>query len=184
MTEFKLLNDLAERPDENPLPAPFDPEYAANVLTDLANADDPGLDSLKAFPDNPVGKALLNAVAGNSPYLAQTMLKDLGFVQDLAVAGLQASLDGVLDVIEALTTGEAKTLAEAAMLYRNVQNFLRQCFQNNFDPDAAPPGLREALARAAGAESSAALEKKLVRTQVAVLDLFKATIFDPAENAE
>jgi len=89
-----------------------------------------------------------------------------------------------LDAIEALTTGEAKTLAEAAILYRNVQNFLRQCFQNNFDPDAAPPGLREALARAAGVESSAALEKKLVRTQVAVLDLFKATIFDPAENAE
>ena len=100
MTEFKLLNDLAERPDENPLPAPFDPEYAANVLTDLANADDPGLDSLKAFPDNPVGKALLNAVAGNSPYLAQAMLKDLGFVQNLAVAGLQASLDGVLDAIK------------------------------------------------------------------------------------
>ena len=70
------------------------------------------------------------------------------------------------------------------MLYRNVQNFLRQCFQNNFDPDAAPPGLREALARAAGAESLAALEKQPVRTQVAVLDLFKATISDPAENAE
>jgi hypothetical protein len=75
-------------------------------------------------------------------------------------------------------------LAEAAMLYRNVQNFLRQCFQNDFDPDGAPAGLREALARAAGAESFAALEKQLVRTQVAVLDLFKATISDPAENAE
>ena len=45
-------------------------------------------------------------------------------------------------------------------------------------------GLREALARAAGAESFAALEKQLVRTQVAVLDLFKATISDPAEKAE
>ena len=48
----------------------------------------------------------------------------------------------------------------------------------------APAGLREALARAAGAESFAALEKQLVRTQVAVLDLFKATISDPAEKAE
>ena len=50
--------------------------------------------------------------------------------------------------------------------------------------EIAPSGLREALARAAGAESFAALEKQLVRTQVAVLDLFKATISDPAEKAE
>jgi glutamate-ammonia-ligase adenylyltransferase len=84
----------------------------------------------------------------------------------------------------ALTTGEAESLGEAAMLYRNVQNFLRQCFQNDFDPDAAPSGMREALARAAGAETFAALEKQLVRTQVAVLALFKATISDPAENVE
>ena len=89
-----------------------------------------------------------------------------------------------LKATEALTVEESLALAKAAMLYRNVQNFLRQCFQNDFNPDVAPSGLREALARAAGAESFEALEKQLVRTQVAVWDLFKATISDPAENAD
>jgi len=92
-----------------------------------------------------------------------------------AIAALMAT--------EALTVEESQTLAKAAILYRNVQNFLRQCFQNDFDPDAAPTGLREALARAAGAKNFNALEKQLVSTQVAVMDVFNSKISDPAENA-
>jgi glutamate-ammonia-ligase adenylyltransferase len=91
-----------------------------------------------------------------------------------AIAALMAT--------EALTVEESQTLAKAAMLYRNVQNFLRQCFQNDFDPDAAPTGLREALARAAGTKNFNALEKQLVSTQVAVMDVFNSKISDPTEN--
>jgi glutamate-ammonia-ligase adenylyltransferase len=62
MTKFKLPDDLAERPDENQLPAPFDPEYAANVLTNLATADDPGtLETLGRlnFADGPRAVAIV-----------------------------------------------------------------------------------------------------------------------------
>jgi glutamate-ammonia-ligase adenylyltransferase len=115
MTEFKLLDDLADRPPGIPFPAPFDPDYAANVLTDM-DTDDPSLDRLQAFSKDPVGHALLVAVVGNSPYLAQIMLKDLKFLQDVSLAGLQASLDVVLNTIKSDQAAAQPEVARMASL--------------------------------------------------------------------
>ncbi|MDR3514977.1 MAG: bifunctional [glutamine synthetase] adenylyltransferase/[glutamine synthetase]-adenylyl-L-tyrosine phosphorylase [Azospirillaceae bacterium] len=45
------------------------------------------------------GRRLLDAVMGNSPYLAGLMIREANFVVDIATTGFQAALDRVLDTL-------------------------------------------------------------------------------------
>ena len=114
MTDFTLLDDLAGRPAHTPLPAPFDPEYAAHVLTDMADASEPGKKFIDTFGQTAQGRGLLTAVAGNSPFLAQAMLREVEFLGLVAETGLQTGLDSVLQEIRA--AGAAEPRAEAGLM--------------------------------------------------------------------
>ncbi|SMF40936.1 glutamate-ammonia-ligase adenylyltransferase [Tistlia consotensis] len=89
----------------------------------------------------------------------------------LAEAGL---LDG----------GRARFLAEATRLWRRVQGFLRLTVGDRFDEVAAPPGLKAALARAAGAESFEALQQRLMETAQGVSQCYSEIVAGPARRAQ
>ena len=113
MTDFKLLDELAGRPSPAPLPPPFDPEYATHVARDIAQSGDPGNQIVAAFGETPDGRDLLMAVAGNSPFLAQTMLREVEFLGRVAQTGLAVSLDTALAEVRAAA---AEPRAEAALM--------------------------------------------------------------------
>ncbi len=118
MAQFRLLDELAGRPFPTALPKPHDPHYAAHVLTDLRAPDDATGAAFRAFTQHPVGEALLQAVAGNSPYLAQAILKDPEFFRDLAESGLQTSLTSTLGEVEALDDEGSEADLMAALRIR------------------------------------------------------------------
>jgi len=77
-------------------------------------------------------------------------------LDNLASAGV---LDG--DVAEELTA--------AFRLYLGISGLLRIAVDGDFDPAAAPQGLRDALVRIGGADDFAALERKILDCQARVL---------------
>ena len=106
MAGFRLLEELSQGSSGPQFPKPFDVEFAASVRNDMAAAA--GRDAaLAAFVNDfvhlPAGHGLVQAMAGNSPYLAQALLKDLDFLRGLAEAGL--------DVTLAATLGDARSLS-------------------------------------------------------------------------
>ncbi len=75
-----------------------------------------------------------------------------------------------------LGTGPGRTLTDALRLWQVVQGLLRLTIEGVFEPDAAPPGLKAALARAAGAADFAALEAQIRQQSALVLDIFNTLI--------
>jgi glutamate-ammonia-ligase adenylyltransferase len=63
-----------------------------------------------------------------------------------------------------LAQSDAEVLIPAARLVHNLTQILRLCLEGKFEPDAAPRGLKDLLARAGDAPSFAALEARLRQT--------------------
>ena len=78
------------------IPPAFDSERADRFIADFAP-------EAGALLDNPGRRALLRSVAGNSPYLARSMLKEGAFLRELFDKGA----DGVLGHLEAQAFGIA-----------------------------------------------------------------------------
>lgn len=67
---------------------------------------------------------------------------------------------------------QAHKLLKATKLLHNLTQVLRIAVEGAFDPDTAPPGLRQVLARAADAPDIGVVTAQLVETQASVLALF------------
>ena len=77
----------------------------------------------------------------------------------------------------------AQRLARAGKLWRTIQGMLRFTYEGTFEEDAAPGGLRAALARAAGAEDFGALKREMRRQARWVRGTFVRLIGEPADAA-
>ncbi|MFD1627309.1 bifunctional [glutamine synthetase] adenylyltransferase/[glutamine synthetase]-adenylyl-L-tyrosine phosphorylase [Azospirillum griseum] len=112
-------------------PRPFDPEQAAlgreRWLQQAAAATDPGLKEwAEGFAASAMGRALIDAVCGNSQYLRQSLTRELAFVRrivedgvDATFAALMASLEkeyGQERAIDRLMTGLRVAKRRAALL--------------------------------------------------------------------
>lgn len=82
-----------------------------------------------------------------------------------------------------LDSESADFLAEATRLWRRVQGFLRLTVGDSFDEAKALPGLKAALARAAGAEDFETLKGKLAETAQGVSQCYSELVAEPARRA-
>ena len=71
-----------------------------------------------------------------------------------------------------LSAGQADVLIPAVKLIHDLTQIVRLCLDGPFDPAAAPPGLKDLMARAGDAPSFAALETRLASTLEAAAALF------------
>ncbi len=83
-----------------------------------------------------------------------------------------------------IDTALLSDLTRAATLYQQVQSILRLSTGGDFDPDSAPPGLKDALTRATGTESIQALEAVLTDCTSTVANHFDSIIVGVAEITE
>ena len=100
--------------DPNRLPKPGHPARAAVGLERWRDAadeiDDPELARYaRRLAAEPAGRALLEAVFGNSPYLSQCLMVDPSFVRSLLDDGPDASLAAILAAITTLGVPGART---------------------------------------------------------------------------
>ncbi|MBM3555270.1 MAG: bifunctional [glutamine synthetase] adenylyltransferase/[glutamine synthetase]-adenylyl-L-tyrosine phosphorylase [Alphaproteobacteria bacterium] len=85
MPEFVVLEGLGA------LPRPFAPDRVALGLEHWLSPEDPALKTAAAsFAQAPKGKALLEAIFGNSPFLSEAVLAEPGLVLDFARRGPDA----------------------------------------------------------------------------------------------
>ena len=101
-------------PDPDRLPKPSDTERAAVGLERWRDAADGIGDSeLSGYATRlaaePAGRALLEAVFGNSPFLSQCMIVDPPFVRSLIEDGPDASLAAILESVATLDGPDART---------------------------------------------------------------------------
>jgi len=75
-----------------------------------------------------------------------------------------------------LDPADADALISAAQLFNSLTQVLRLCLDGPFDPEVAPKGLKELLARAGDAPSFDALQGELRRSLSAVAGLFDKLI--------
>ncbi|MCP4327427.1 MAG: bifunctional [glutamine synthetase] adenylyltransferase/[glutamine synthetase]-adenylyl-L-tyrosine phosphorylase [Alphaproteobacteria bacterium] len=95
------------------------------------------------------------------------------------IAALQKIGDaGLIDA------GDADTLREASHLWHQMQGLLRLTLDLGFDPEVAPQGLKDTLAKAANAVDFADLEVKLQNTATRVRAIFDDIIQRPAAMLE
>ncbi|MFT5538960.1 MAG: glutamate-ammonia-ligase adenylyltransferase, partial [Alphaproteobacteria bacterium] len=73
----------------------------------------------------------------------------------------------------------AQRLVRAGRLWRTLQGMLRFTFEGSFDENAAPAGLKQALARAADTENFDALKVHMEETAQTVRHIFIELIGDP-----
>lgn len=74
----------------------------------------------------------------------------------------------------------ATRLRDAVLQTRGIQAFLRECYLDDLDEDAAPETLKAALARSAGAKSFAELRERVAATEASVYLTFQEWIERPA----
>ncbi len=123
-------------------------------------------------------------------------LVDLEFVRQTLTLRFAAAHPDILDpqtdaafqqMAEAgvISKSAADELREAGARMRGVQAVLRLCVAGEFDPDAAPEGLRRLLAASAGAKDFADLQRDLERVQRDVRGHFEArSAPHPGERAD
>lgn len=78
-----------------------------------------------------------------------------------------------------LDAGTAKSLIRAGRLWRTIQGMLRFTYDGPFSEDAAPAGLKAALARAAETEDFPALKARMEETAQETRAIFVRLIGDP-----
>ncbi len=88
------MADLALFAGFEALPRPFDPVAAAAGREHfMAAAEDAALSRFAhRFATAPKGRALLDALFGNSPYLGQILLKEIAFLREMTRLGPEAAL--------------------------------------------------------------------------------------------
>jgi glutamate-ammonia-ligase adenylyltransferase len=86
-----------------------------------------------------------------------------------------------LEAAGALAADTAKTLLHAARLWRTIQGVLRFTYDGAFNEDAAPAGLKQALASAAGTDDFEALKSVMEETARDVRAIFTDLIGDPEQ---
>jgi [glutamine synthetase] adenylyltransferase / [glutamine synthetase]-adenylyl-L-tyrosine phosphorylase len=84
---------------------------------------------------------------------------------------LQRALD-----IGVLAEADGQVLLDALRLWQAVQGLLRLSLEGDFDPTDSPPGLKQALARAALAVDFAALEANMLDRSARALAVFESLI--------
>lgn len=105
-------------------PSPNDPDVAKRGIEsfvesaqDLNAADEDETDSLAGFAAQMIaddkGRALLNAVFGNSPFLTQCILRDPAWFRQLILSGSDQASDDVIQAIEKL---KPEDLDEASLM--------------------------------------------------------------------
>ena len=85
--------------DEGSLPQPYNMERAAAGLEDFVRTAqaDPGLsDFAQEYASDAGGRTLLAAIFGNSPFLSQCILRDIGFFRDFVLRGLDKPFETLL----------------------------------------------------------------------------------------
>ena len=100
MARFPFLDSLGDPP------RPFDAERAADVLADLTEAGarqggEPLESFVRGFCAEPRGRQLLEAVVGNSPFLAQALLRNPQALRKLAEQEPQATFAEICASVEA-----------------------------------------------------------------------------------
>jgi len=87
-----------------PLPKPYDPALAERGLErwreEAAKAEPDVRAWAEAFADSPDGRALLDAVCGNSPYLGHSLTRELPFVRRIAEEGFDATFNLLLGALD------------------------------------------------------------------------------------
>ncbi len=83
---------------------------------------------------------------------------------------------GVLD------WGEAERLIDGAWLLHVLTQILRLCYDEKFEVETAPPGLKNLLTRAADSPDFAHLEARLADTQAGILELFEKHVVAVAKR--
>jgi glutamate-ammonia-ligase adenylyltransferase len=102
---------MSANPTEH-LPKPFDPARAARTLAALAE----GADGFEPPPD---ARALLEAMFGNSPFLARLALRERAFLRELIAQGPDAALDAAEAMARA--AAEAKDTTSAMTVLRRAK---------------------------------------------------------------
>ena len=95
------------------LPKPADADAVALALERweaAAGAAEPEIaERARAIADDADGRAVLSAIFGNSPYLTQCAVRDIGFACDLLSDGAQNAWDGALAAMTAVAPHETGT---------------------------------------------------------------------------
>jgi [glutamine synthetase] adenylyltransferase / [glutamine synthetase]-adenylyl-L-tyrosine phosphorylase len=94
-----LLSD-GTRPTDFPVPA--DPAQAMRGVERWREADHPDPDLAafaRALIEDPAGKAMLESVFGNSPFLTQCCLREVGFLRSLLEHGADATFAELIDAL-------------------------------------------------------------------------------------
>ncbi len=113
-------------------------------------------------------------------FLAQyLLLRHAAGHHDILVTQTASMIDRLAKA-GALAPQEADDLTEALRLWTAIQAILRQTVEGRFDAEAAPPGLREALLRAADAPSFGALVERMEDAAARVRAIYDAIIATPA----
>jgi glutamate-ammonia-ligase adenylyltransferase len=81
-----------------------------------------------------------------------------------------------LGIADVLSEDEAKTLADATRIWRNIQGLLRLTVGERFEPETAPEALKKRLARTGRAVDFATLERNLAKLGDMVSDTFSRLI--------
>lgn len=94
--------------DQNCVPGAAHPDHAERTIDRwTANAPDAGY--CEAIVQNPAGKKLLYAVAGNSPFLAQCLQRDAAFACDLLRHGPDQAFEEIITALKDSMNAEEDT---------------------------------------------------------------------------
>ena len=97
------------------------------------------------------------------------------------LAGNTAEAFRKLGAAGILDDEEARFLASATRIWRNLQGLLRLTVGRNFDPESAPEALKRRLARTGRAVDFATLERNVEKMSETVRAAFARHIGEPAE---
>ena len=107
--------------DPNRLPNAAHPDHAERTI-DRWTSNSPDADICNAIVNDPAGKKLLHAVAGNSPFLAQCLQRDAAFACELLMEGPDEVFDKIVSALKNSMNAEDDT--------NKLMSFLREAKRN------------------------------------------------------
>ncbi|MGB0552215.1 MAG: bifunctional [glutamine synthetase] adenylyltransferase/[glutamine synthetase]-adenylyl-L-tyrosine phosphorylase [Alphaproteobacteria bacterium] len=107
--------------DQNRLPNAAHPDHAERTI-DRWTSNSPDTDFCNSIVNDPAGKKLLYAVAGNSPFLAQCLQRDAVFACELLAKGPDAAFDKIVLALKNSMNAEDDT--------NKLMGFLRETKRN------------------------------------------------------
>ena len=120
-----LLSLLSDGRRPTTFPAPADPAQARSGIERWREADhqNPDLaDFARELVDHPFGKALLESIFGNSPFLTQCCLREAGFLRSILERGPDVTFAELLDALNRQCRASAEPSAsDTATLMRTLR---------------------------------------------------------------